>query len=102
MSSFLAFSGTYSQSSLAVRFLRNELEEGLRAVSGHRETAGFLFTVLAGQKHQTRKDMNRYGDADGLHKEKKPAHPFDEPILVTFSVFIQAFIARPERLKNTV
>ena len=46
--------------------------------------------------------MNRYGDADGLHKEKKPALSFDEAIRVTYCVFIQAFIAHPERLKNTV
>ena len=46
--------------------------------------------------------MNRYGDADGLHKEKKSALAFDDAIWVTFSVFIQAFIALPERLKNTV
>ena len=46
--------------------------------------------------------MNRNGDADGLHKEKKPALAFDEAIWLTFSILIQAFIAHPERLKNTV
>ena len=44
--------------------------------------------------------MNRYGDADGLHKEKKSALAFDDAIWVTFSVFIQAFIAPPRQIEE--
>ena len=44
--------------------------------------------------------MNRFGDANDLQAGKTAHPPFKGAILVTFSVFIQAFIAPPRQIEE--